>query len=199
MNDPNAVELDRVILDSISDGVFTVDRDWRITSFNQAAQRITGVSRDEALGKPCCEVFRASICEHDCALRHTVATGQPVVNQAIYILDAKGERIPISISTGVFRDSDGSLIGGVETFRDLSLVEGLRKELEAKHSFEDIVGCSDAMRKVFQLLPLLAESDSTVLIEGASGTGKELFARAIHSLSPRKQQAVRGGELRRVA
>ena len=188
MNEPNAVELDRVILDSISDGVFTVDHDWRITSFNQAAERITGVSRDEALGKPCCEVFRASICEHDCALRHTVATGQPVVNQAIYILGAKGERIPISISTGVFRDRHGSLIGGVETFRDLSLVEGLRKELEAKHSFEDIVGCSDAMRKVFQLLPLLAESDSTILIEGASGTGKELFARAIHSLSPRKSK-----------
>ena len=79
-------------------------------------------------------------------------------------------------------------IGGVETFRDLSLVEDLRKELEAQYSFAEIVGRSASMRQVFQLLPQIAESDSTVLIEGASGTGKELFARAIHNLSRRREK-----------
>ncbi|MBM4093703.1 MAG: PAS domain-containing protein, partial [Planctomycetes bacterium] len=186
MPSSTADEFHRVILDSINDGVFTVDREWRITSFNQAAERITGVDRAEAIGRPCCDVFRASICEVSCALRQTLTTGRPVVNKAVYILNAKGERIPISVSTAVFKDGRGNLIGGVETFRDLSLVEDLRKELEARHSFADIVGRSAAMRKVFELLPLLADSESTVLIEGASGTGKELFARAIHSLSHRK-------------
>jgi transcriptional regulator with PAS, ATPase and Fis domain len=119
-------------------------------------------------------------------LRETLATGRPVLNKAIYILGVKGQRIPISISTAVFKDRRGNVIGGVEAFRDLSLVEDLRKELEGKHSFADIVGHSSAMRQVFQLLPLLADSQSTVLIEGASGTGKELFARAIHSMSRRK-------------
>lgn len=188
MTSATADEFHGVILDSINDGVFTVDREWRITSFNRAAERITGVKRKEALGRPCCEVFRASICEASCALRETVATGRPVANRPIYILGVKGQRIPISISTAVFKDRRGNVIGGVETFRDLTLVEDLRKELEGKHRFGDIVGRSVAMRQVFQLMPLLADSESTVLIEGASGTGKELFARAIHSLSRRKDR-----------
>jgi PAS domain S-box-containing protein len=179
-------ELHSIVLDSINDGVFTVDRQWCITSFNRAAEQITGVKRRQALGRPCCEVFRASICETACALRHTLATGRPIVNKAVYILDARGNRIPISISTAAFKDAQGEVLGGVETFRDLSLVDDLRKELEAKYSFADIVGRSASMRQVFQLLPQIAESDSTVLIEGASGTGKELFARAIHNLSGRR-------------
>lgn len=176
-----------IILDSISDGVFTVDERWRITSFNRAAERITGVGREEAIGRPCCEVFRASICEGACALRKTLATGRPIVNKAVYILDAGGNRVPISISTAVVRDAQGNVIGGVETFRDLSLVEDLRKELEAEHGPAGMIGRSRAMRQLFELLPQIAESESTVLIEGASGTGKELLARAIHRLSPRRK------------
>jgi PAS domain S-box-containing protein len=188
MNDSDTRVLRDTILDSIADGVFTVDDQWRITSFNRAAERITGVKRGDALGKPCCEVFRASICETACALRRTLATGRPIVNKAVYILDVRGNRVPISISTAVFKDRNGKVIGGVETFRDLNLVEDLRKELEANYTFADIVGRSAAMRQVFQVLPQIADSASTVLIEGASGTGKELFARAIHRLSPRRKK-----------
>ncbi len=177
-----------VILDSIADGVFTVDEDWRITSFNRAAEHITGVPREDAIGQNCCDVFRASICENECALRTTLGTGRPIVNKAIYILDAKGRRIPISISAAVLKDAKGKAIGGVETFRDLSMVEELRKELEKTYTFADIIGHSPAMRQLFDLLPQVAESSSTVLIEGASGTGKELFARAIHDLSPRRSK-----------
>ncbi|MBU0617262.1 MAG: sigma 54-interacting transcriptional regulator [Planctomycetes bacterium] len=176
------------ILASIADGVFTVDDDWRITSFNRAAEQITGVSREEAIGRRCCDVFRASICENECALKETLRNERPIVNKAIYILDANGQRIPISISAAPLRDADGKTIGGVETFRDLSLVEELRKELEGKYTFADIVGRSPAMRQLFDLLPQIAESNSTVLIEGASGTGKELVARAIHDLSARRDK-----------
>ena len=121
-----------VILGSIADGVFTVDEDWRITSFNRAAERITGVSREEAIGQRCCDVFKASICEGECALKETLRTGRPTVNKAIYIVDASGQRIPISISAAELTDPDGKRIGGVETFRDLSMVEELRKELYEK-------------------------------------------------------------------
>ncbi len=182
------VESASVILDSINEGVFTVNLEWRITTFNRAAERITGVDRQEALGRPCCEVFRASICENACALRRTLTTGKPVVNATAHIVSHAGQRIPIRISTALLKGPDGAVIGGVETFQDLSQVEQLRKELEARYTFEDIVGRSPAMTSLFEILPQIAESDSTVLIEGASGTGKELFARAIHNLSRRRKK-----------
>ncbi len=171
------------ILSSITDGVFTVDSNFVVTSFNRAAQEITGVPVEEALGKPCCEVFRAEICEGDCALRRTIETAVPVVNNAVYILRADGNRAPISISTAVLKDENGRIRGGVETFRDLSQVEALRREVEKNFSFEDIISRNRKMQELFAILPDVAQSDSTILIQGDSGTGKELMAKAIHNLS----------------
>ncbi len=176
------------ILDSINEGVFTVDREWRITSFNRAAERITGVRGQDAIGRVCSDVFRANICEESCALRRTFASGKPVIHAMAGIISAAGKQIPIRVSTAVLRGEGGEVVGGVETFQDLSHVEQLRKQLEARYTFEDIVGRSPAMRSLFEILPDIASSGSTVLIEGASGTGKELFARAIHNLSPRAKK-----------
>ncbi len=173
------------ILDSIADGVFTVDRDWRVTYFNRAAEQITGTQREEAIGRHCFEVFRASICESGCFLRRTMTSGEPFVHQAAYIIRHDGRRIPISISTAVLRDEAGEIVGGVETFRDLSVVETLRQELRQQHSFYDIVSKSARFKELFAILPQVAESIATVLLQGESGTGKELFARAIHQLSGR--------------
>jgi transcriptional regulator with PAS, ATPase and Fis domain len=131
-------------------------------------------------------VFHASICETNCALKETFETKQPVVNRAVYVIDADGDRIPISISTAVLKDKSGNIIGGVETFRDLSAIEELRRELEKKYSFQDIISKNNGLLQLFNILPSIAQSDSTVLIEGESGTGKELVARALHNLSHRK-------------
>ncbi|MBS3763604.1 MAG: sigma 54-interacting transcriptional regulator [Planctomycetes bacterium] len=177
----------QVILDSVADGVFTIDKERHIQSFNKAAQQITGVPREQAIGEPCWEVFRASICESECALKHTLETGRPVVNRAVYIVNASGERIPISISTAILRDENGEFLGGVETFRDLSLVEELRREVTKHYTFSDIISKNHRMQEIFDVLPRIADSESTVLIEGQSGTGKELVARAIHNLSPRSE------------
>jgi PAS domain S-box-containing protein len=178
----------QAILESITDGVFTVDLDWRITFFNRAAERIVGIPREEALGKPCCEVFQAEICGASCALRQTMVTGDPVVGKAVYVRRPDGNRMPISISTALLRDETGAVVGGAETFRDLSLVDELRKQLHKSYTFADIVSKSHRMRETLSLLPLVAASDSTVLITGESGTGKELVARAIHSLSARAKR-----------
>ncbi|MCD6163267.1 MAG: sigma 54-interacting transcriptional regulator [candidate division Zixibacteria bacterium] len=175
------------ILNSITDGVFTIDKNWQITSFNNAAQQITGVSEEEAIGSSCCDVFKASICETDCALRQTIETEKPIVNKLIFIINSSGEKIPISISTALLKDNDGKIIGGVETFRDLSMVEQLRKELQGKYTFEDIIGKSPQMKRIFDILPAAAKSDSTILIQGESGTGKELAAAACHNLSDRRK------------
>ncbi len=178
----------RIILDSVAEGVFTVDHEWKIAYFNSAAERITGVARKDAVGQRCCDIFQASICDSGCALRHSLETGEPVVNRAAFIIDARERKVPISVSTSVLRNDHGQLVGGVETFRDLSQVEELRKELEGRFSLGDIIGRSRAMRDLFGVLPAIAASDSTVVIHGASGTGKELFARAIHDLSPRRKK-----------
>jgi PAS domain S-box-containing protein len=174
------------VLDCVPDGVFTVDAQWRVTTFNRAAEQITGIKRAEAIGLRCCDVFRASICESACALKQTLCTGRPVVNKVVYIIDARGQKIPISISTAALKNDGGEVIGGVESFRDLRLVEELRRELRQQDSFSDIIGRSQVLRGIFEILPEIAASDSTALIEGASGTGKELFARAIHDLSRRR-------------
>jgi PAS domain S-box-containing protein len=181
-------ELVSTIFDSIADGVFTVGKDWRITSFNHAAEKVTGITREEAVGKPCCDVFRANICESECALRETTNTGKPIVNKAIYIVNAEGERVPISISTALLKDKNGTVIGGVETFRDLSVVEELKKELAGRYTFADIISRNHEMQELFEIIPEVAQSDSTVLIEGPSGTGKELFSRAIHNTSSRRKK-----------
>ncbi len=176
-----------IILDSIADGIFTVDPDWKITSFNRAAEKITGTMKKEAIGRRCYEVFRASICEKNCSLRQTMETGEQIINQSIFIINSEGERIPISISTALLKDKNGHVIGGAETFRDLSVVEELRKELSKRHSFSDIISKNKEMQRLFGILEQISETDTTVLLEGESGTGKELFAKAIHSLSHRKE------------
>lgn len=175
------------ILESISDGVFTVDLDWRISSFNRAAETITGVSRSDAIGRRCSEVFRSSMCGADCALRQTLQTGKPVIGKSGYIIDANGNQIPISISTAVLRNSDGRVIGGAETFRDLSEIEALRRELEGRFRIGDLVSRSALMQRIFEALPAIAASPSTVLILGETGTGKDLVAQTIHNLSPRSK------------
>ncbi|MFC1821425.1 sigma-54 interaction domain-containing protein [Thermodesulfobacteriota bacterium] len=175
-----------IILDSIADGVFTVDANLTITSFNRAAEKITGVKKEEAIGSHCWEVFRASVCERQCSLQQTMDTGKPIVNRSIFIVNGQGDRIPVSISTALLKDKKGHVIGGAETFRDLSVVEELRKELTGRHSYLDIISKNKEMQRLFGVLEQASQSDTTILIEGESGTGKELFAKAIHSLSPRK-------------
>jgi len=177
------------VIRSISDGVFTVDKNWRITCFNRAAEEITGVPRSEAMGRKCHEIFKSNICKDACAIQYTIETGQPVVNLTVYITARNRAQIPVSVSTALFRDNKGELIGAVETFRDLRQVEELRKRIEGDYSFEDIISKNKKVREILDILPTVAVNDSSVLITGETGTGKELFARALHNLSGRSGKA----------
>ncbi len=176
-----------IILESISEGVFTVDENWQITSFNRAAEKITGVPRQEAIGKHCWEVFRSNMCEQDCALRKTMKLKKSILDTSTYIVNSEQRRIPVVVCTSLLKDESGNVLGGVETFRDMSIVEELRKELEARYQVGDMISASPNMQRIFGIMPQIAESGSTVLIQGETGTGKELLARAIHDLSPRRK------------
>lgn len=179
--------LHQTVLSSIADGVFSVDHDWRITSFNRAAERITGIRAEQAIGKKCSDIFHADICDGRCALRKTLQTGEEIIDTAARIVDGRGHAKPISLSTAVLRNANGRLLGAVETFRDLSAIEQLRREIASQYSFEDIIGKSQAFKRIFSLLPDVAQSDASVMIEGPSGSGKELIARAVHNLSLRRK------------
>lgn len=181
-------EFIHAILDSITEGVFTIDSEWKITSFNRAAEKITGVRANEAIGKRCSSVFHANICGTGCALRKTTATGKNILDLRIVIKNARGRSIPVSISTAVLKDEHGTVVGGVETFRDLSAIESLKKEIARQYTFKDIISKNHKMQDIFKILPDIAVSNATVLIQGPSGTGKELFARAIHDLSERRKK-----------
>ncbi|MBU1239774.1 sigma 54-interacting transcriptional regulator [Myxococcota bacterium] len=174
------------ILESISDGVFTVDQNFFITSFNRAAETITGIPRDKAIGRRCHEVLRPSFCSSGCALDRTVREGRPLLNQSGYFLMARGNRIPVSISTALLKDRDGTVQGMVETFSDLSREEELRRELQGTIKVGRIITRSPLLRRILDVLPQIGMSKSPVLIEGDTGTGKELLAREIHLLSERR-------------
>jgi sigma-54 dependent transcriptional regulator, acetoin dehydrogenase operon transcriptional activator AcoR len=178
------IQQHELILDALTEGVFTIDLDWRITSFNRAAEQITGISKMEAIGRYCFEVFRADVCETGCVMRSTMQTQQPLSKVPVYVYRADKKRIPINVSTTLLKDEQGRIIGGVETFEDISTIRELQKALVQNHSFDDIISKNSKMHRLFDILPRLADSLSTTLIQGASGTGKELIARAIHHHSP---------------
>lgn len=173
------------VLNCVADGVFTVDKGKIITFFNRAAERITGFSSEEAVGAPCRDIFRADICGDHCTLDEVYTSGEHVINRSVRILDRDGRTILVSISAAPLRDKGGRIIGGVETFRDLTTEQELRRRIQKSYTFQDIVSRHPRMHDIFAILPDVADSSVSVLIEGESGTGKELFAHAIHNLSPR--------------
>ena len=181
-------ERSEAIVNSIADGVITVSKDLHITSFNRSAEEVTGFAAHEVIGKPCRSIFRSRACEEGCPVRETIRTGDPAAGVEVEILTRDGSRIPVSMNTALLRDEKGDVTGAVESFRDLSRVRKLTEELRGKYSFRSIIGRSPEMQQVFGLIRSVASTNVTVLIEGDTGTGKELVARAIHYESPRSDK-----------
>jgi PAS domain S-box-containing protein len=175
-----------LLLDVLDVGIFTIDQNGVITFFNKAAEEITGYRSDDVVGTRCAALFRTEHCATCCPLRHTMQSGEPVKDQRVVIQGGSGRAVLVSVTTAVLSTKDGAVLGGVEVLKDLSLVEQLRRQLDGRYRFEDIISRSPRMQEIFGLLPLVANSDSSLLIVGASGTGKELVARAIHHQSPRR-------------
>ncbi|MCU0871830.1 MAG: sigma 54-interacting transcriptional regulator, partial [Pirellulaceae bacterium] len=180
--------LHALVLDSLSDGVITVDEQGAITSFNRAAEQLTGWSRADVLGRSSTDVLGIDRDDDACYLAATRRTGRGVIDQPSCIRDCGGRRLTVRVSTGVLREPDGRVVGALAALRAVSKAEPQFETTADRRAVGYIIGRSPVMEQLFQLLPQFAQSSSTILVEGASGTGKELFARAIHDLSPRRDK-----------
>jgi len=186
------------IIDSMADGVFTMDADGRISSWNRSMERISGYTAQEAIGKTC-ELLRFSRCfgkECPAGIKNCGIMTHRFSEAKDCLLQHKdGHDVPVIKNASVVKDEDENIIGVVETVTDLTELNKARKKAEEAalklgeiHRMDNLIGKSQAMRKVFTAIKAAASSNATVLVQGESGTGKELVAGAIHYNSERKDK-----------
>ena len=174
------------LFENLAEGVFTIDRRWRITSFNKRAQEITGYRREEVLGRNCWNIFKSDLCQTNCPLKTTLETGVMRMDQDVRIAGKYGKRLSILVNTSVLKNKDDEVLGAVETFRPLISTDMAGQvSSPTATGLSDIIGRSNVLASMLKLLPDIASSEASVVLEGESGTGKELLAKAIHNLSPR--------------
>ncbi|CAA7603307.1 RNA polymerase sigma factor 54 interaction domain protein [Acididesulfobacillus acetoxydans] len=177
------------ILNSISEGVFTVDTEMNITTFNRAAEKITGYLGDEAIGKKCYQLLKGShCCGENCLMRNVVRDGEKGYSTDVMIINRDGFPIPVEISVMPLLNKDGHIIGGFEILSDQREIASARQRAYKRDVFQNIVGKDHKMQEIYELIEAVAPHHSSVLIMGESGTGKELVAQAIHYLSNRRDK-----------
>ena len=181
-------EFTQDILDSIAEGIYTVNKDFRINSFNRAAEKITGYKRDEVLGKFCKNVLSSDRCVKDCPIARVLENGENLQDVENTLITRNGKEVPIKMNAAVFRNAKSSPIGGVVSFRDMSYLENVQNSLIKQSQFHGIIGQSKVMREIYTLIREIAETNSSVMLGGESGTGKELIANAIQAESTRAVQ-----------
>ncbi len=172
------------ILEALVYGVIAVDKSGKVTYINQAASEISGVPTEQALGKPCREVFKSSLCESDCPLKRALQTGEGQHDRPAVFIRHQGRSVaPVKVSVTPLRDASGRVVGGVETIRSYHLARILNEE--RRYRWEDFIGESPQVQRVFDVLKVVAPKPVTILVEGPTGTGKDLLAHIIHQQSPR--------------
>lgn len=186
--------LDKII-DSLADGVFTLDPEGIITSWNRSMEKISGYSAEEALGQSCgiikCSRCFGRSCPADIARCRILEKGSSGAKEC-ELQHRDGHDVPIIKHASVVKDDDGQVVGIVETVTDITELNRARRRAEEAslklgevHRLDRIIGKSRTMTEVFSTVRMAAGSDATVLIQGESGTGKELIAGAIHYKSSR--------------
>lgn len=173
------------ILDSLVEGIVTLDVEGRILGINRAACEILEVDRDGALGANCCDMMGSQLCESAAAVGDSIRIGKPVADLQVQVQTRSGRKKVLVFQTRLLQDSEQRRRGSVVVLRDVSELATLKEDLARRYRLASVVGKSKPMQDVFRLVEEVADSVATVLVEGESGTGKELIARAIHHLSPR--------------
>ena len=175
----------KIILNNLDVGIFTVNRGGYITFFNSEAEKISGYDRRAVLGKPCSAIFGGEAAHDLCLLKESIADGSARSSRPGKMMTKEGETIPVRANYLALKNEKGSVVGGLATFHDLTLVRQLTRAMRDRYTFHDMIGKSPEMQKIFEMVNVVARTDATVLIEGATGTGKDLLAKVVHSSSRR--------------
>jgi PAS domain S-box-containing protein len=178
----------KLILDNLDLGVFTVNRGGYITSFNSMAETISGYKRQELVGQHHRKITGCHEPGQSCALAESIETGKSRANLHRQLYAKDGRKLPIRASFMALRNEAGETIGGLQTFQDLSLIQQLNRAISDKYTFADMIGKDARMQQIFEILPVVADSEANVLVEGPTGTGKDLLAKIIHNASRRKDK-----------
>ncbi|MFA3783664.1 sigma-54 interaction domain-containing protein [Melioribacteraceae bacterium 4301-Me] len=176
------------ILDSLAEGLFTVDMDFRIDFFNHAAEKITGFKKEEVIGKHCKDIFQTEFCTFECPLAKVLESGRSIYDLKTKFHCKNSNPIPIKLNAAVLKNSERYPIGGVISFRDISFDSAVDNYLKENTNFHGIVGHTKVMNDIFYLIQEIACTDVPVLIEGETGTGKEMIANAIQATSKRRKE-----------
>lgn len=176
------------ILNSLAEGVITVDKEFKITFINEAASMMTGFHKNEVIGKICKSVFKSDYCLENCPIARILKSGKSVFDFDSQIECKNAKPIPIRLNAAVLKDESDNPGGGVITFRDLSEIRKIEALLKEGSNFQGIISNSKSMKEIFTLIEQISDSDAPVLITGETGTGKELIANAIQKLSRRKDK-----------
>jgi sigma-54 dependent transcriptional regulator, acetoin dehydrogenase operon transcriptional activator AcoR len=182
----NPKNLER-ILDNIKDGIIAHDLDRRIFYFNTEAERITGYKRLDVLGQDCHDVFGAPFCGSNCTFCDTAPVENNPKQYAMSIGTKDGETRQVEMSVTGMLDEQGAFFGVLAAFKDITELNDLKIKSGQIHQFANIIGNDPKMRQVFQQIRDVAAYDYPVHVSGATGTGKELVAAAIHSESSRSK------------
>ncbi|MCF8033361.1 MAG: sigma 54-interacting transcriptional regulator [Desulfarculaceae bacterium] len=174
------------VLEAVTLGVLAVDLEGRITYFNQAAERICGVGRKRALGAACSDVLKSTLCEEYCPVRRAMESGEEqAATEAVFIRQGGRSVVPVKVCASPLYGEQGEIVGAVETFQSLPLGSLQGKKDPGHRKWEDFIGASPEVGRMFDTLQVAAPSRITVLIEGPTGTGKDLLAQIVHHNSTR--------------
>ena len=174
------------VIDCIPVGVALLDTNLQLQAMNRALEAMTGFSREEAIGVGCSHIIRNNLCTQQCPAKQALESDRTVHVEGD-IINRERQKIPVMVHASVLKDSEGQPLGVIETIEDISLLRELDKKTQITHDFGDLVGHSPKMQKLLDILPIIAQTDSSVLITGETGTGKDLIASVIHRVSPRAQ------------
>jgi PAS domain S-box-containing protein len=173
------------ILDNLTEGIIAHDKERHVVFFNRAAEKITGYSRKDVLGKDCHEAFGAPFCGGRCSFQDGPPDSLDTLFYPLNILNREGQPRRIEMSVSGMNDSSGDLIGVIASFRDVTDLVALKIQVGDLKGFAGIIGRNPKMLQVYTQIRDMATNDYPVHIFGETGTGKELVAAAIHKESRR--------------